>query len=118
MPRCCLLGVLFCGLVLALFSPAPAAAGDLLSWLKGAQPAPPPEPVSTPRPIATPGPIATAGPGPQVYPEHHVSLLWRGSALVPSAYAWGYFGARQRPVRFCHKGYYGDCSWYRCRRIY
>jgi hypothetical protein len=112
MPRCCLLGVLVCGLLVALFSPAPAAAGDLLSWLKGAQPAHPPETVGTPRPTVA------AGPGPQVYPEHHVSFPGRGSALVPSAYAWGSFGAGHRPVRFCHKGYYGDSSWYRYRRIY
>ena len=112
MSRRCLPGVLVCALSLALLSPTPAAAGNLLGWLTGYHCDRSPDYSGNPKRIVA------APPGPHRYPEYNVHCPWYGYGFGVPTYNWGYFGARYRPACICHHGYYGDFSQWSYRRGY
>jgi hypothetical protein len=110
MSRCWLPGCLICGLLCGLFRPAPAAAFDLLGWLKGNHRS------YTAMYLGGAGPDAGPAPGAPFQPG--VTLFSPPYGYVPGvpSYNWGYFGAPYLPVHFCHQGYSGDCSWWHYHR--
>lgn len=108
----CLLGTLLGALLWGLFRPAPAAAGDLLGWLRGDHRSYTAEYLSG----AEPG-VALA-PGPQPYPSATVHGPRPGCVPSAPSFNWGYFGAPYVAPHFCHKGYHGDCAWWHYRRRY
>jgi hypothetical protein len=106
MSRCWLRGCLVFGLLWGLFSPAPAAAFDLLGWLRGDR--------------RSHTAVYLGGEGTDVGAQPGTSLRAGGALFgsrygyipgVPS-YNWGYFGAPYHSTHFCHKDYHGDCSWW------
>jgi len=106
MSRCWLPGCLVLGLLWGLFRPAPAVAFDLLGWLRGDHRS------YTAMYLSGAAPDAGAVPGTSL--DLGGALFGSRYGCVPGvpSYNWGYFGAAYHPVHFCHKDYYGDCSWW------
>jgi hypothetical protein len=109
MRRCWLLGCLACGLLGGLLWPGPAAALDLLGWLRGDHHS------YTAMYLGGAEPGMGAAPGAPLDPQSPDFGPSPGYVPAVPSFHWGYFGAPYHPVRFCHKGYYGDGSWWRYR---
>jgi hypothetical protein len=106
MSRCWFRGCLAMGLLWGLFWPAPAAAFDLLGWLRGDRRS------YTAVYLGGAGADVRTQQGPLLSPGGALfGPRYEGIPGVPS-YNWGYFGAPYHPTHFCHKDYHGECLWW------
>ncbi len=121
-------------LVILLFFVANA---DIALLAEQYSPVPTQPPLGTaPRIVSPPGPVYSLGvpsverPAINTAPHKHLGLHgavteqttpagWTGYGFggVPT-YQWGYFGARYRPIKIYHQGYYGHQISYGYRRGY